>query len=111
MRKSFFTRAACWALLLCLSLAGQAAEALRYSITGLDKGPQKNVKAWLGAGPGNALERSSLLVSARERFEHSLQALGYYQPVTDFTLQKRGGALAAEYPGRRPLPLSRLQRF
>ncbi|TXS95659.1 outer membrane protein assembly factor [Parahaliea maris] len=61
---------------------------LEYRIEGLDKTQRNNVRAWLGEAPNSVAERSAFVTTVRDRVEKGLQALGYYDPDIDFTLDK-----------------------
>ncbi|WP_157976371.1 autotransporter assembly complex protein TamA [Parahaliea mediterranea] len=74
------------ALMLWTGAAGAAV--LNYRVGGLDKPQRENVQAWLGEAPADETARNAFLSTARERVEKGLQALGYYQPDIDFTLDK-----------------------
>jgi translocation and assembly module TamA len=74
----------CLALLLAQPAAALAA-ALEYSVTGLQQRLQQNALAWLGAPPETPQERLNFLVTAQQRVENSLKALGYYH--ADVTLE------------------------
>ncbi|MEP5320797.1 autotransporter assembly complex protein TamA, partial [Marinobacter alexandrii] len=71
------------ALLVFLVCAphASAANALSYSVTGVGGKIRDNVNAWLGAQPETVPERVSFVLSARERAENSLKALGYYDAL------------------------------
>ena len=79
----------CLALLL-LFPAWSGAASLTFSVTGLEAEPelQQNVLAWLGDDPESDQERLNFVVSARDRVERSLQALGYYRPKIDIEVQR-----------------------
>jgi translocation and assembly module TamA len=55
------------------------ASSLEYTISGVDRSLRDNVAGWLGAPPETPEERLNFIVSARERVNSSLQALGYYR--------------------------------
>ncbi|MEP6390842.1 MAG: autotransporter assembly complex family protein [Halioglobus sp.] len=71
------------ALLVFLVCAphASASNALSYSVTGVGGKILDNVKAWLGPQPETVQERVSFVLSANERAENSLKALGYYDAV------------------------------
>jgi len=79
----------CLALLLLLRTWSGAAS-LTFSVTGLETEPelQQNVLAWLGDDPETTQERLNFVVSARDRVERSLQAVGYYRPDIDIEVQR-----------------------
>ncbi|GAB3276751.1 autotransporter assembly complex family protein [Parahaliea aestuarii] len=78
-----------WAgLWLCVWPLLAGAATLDYSVEGLDKSQRENVVAWLGEAPADEVERTAFLATVRERVEKGLQALGYYQPDIDFSLDK-----------------------
>ena len=79
----------CLALLL-FHPAWSGAASLTFSVTGLEAEPelQQNVLAWLGDDPETTQERLNFVVSARDRIERSLQALGYYRPDIDIEVQR-----------------------
>ena len=54
-------------------------------LTGISK---KNVLAYLGDEPESVPDRLNFVVSAREKVERGLQALGYYRPIIDIDLQR-----------------------
>ena len=77
--------------LLSLTLAAlfiaplsSSASSLEYKISGLDRSLRDNVRGWLGPPPENPEERLNFMVSARDRINSGLQALGYYS--ADVTL-------------------------
>jgi translocation and assembly module TamA len=78
---------ACLFLLLYLPSWVGAAN-LAFSVTGLEGEPQRNVLAWLGSAPETPHERLNFVVSARDRVERSLQALGFYTPEIDIDVQR-----------------------
>lgn len=59
-----------------------------FSVNGVEGETRQNVLAWLGAAPQTIPDRLNFVISARERVEHSLQALGYYQPTIDIDIQR-----------------------
>ncbi|RLA60324.1 MAG: outer membrane protein assembly factor [Gammaproteobacteria bacterium] len=79
----------CLAFLLLLP-AWSGAASLTFSVIGLEAKPelQKNVLAWLGDDPESVRERLNFVVSARDRVERSLQALGYYRPDIGMDVQR-----------------------
>ena len=80
-----------FAILLCLcpSLVAWAAPAnLAFKLQGLEGELQRNATAFLGDPPETAQERLNFLISARERVERSLQALGYYQAEIDLEVER-----------------------
>ena len=77
----------CLFLLLCLPSWCSAAN-LAFSVSGLEGEPQRNVLAWLGNAPDTLQERLNFVVSARDRVERSLQALGFYHPEIDIEVQR-----------------------
>lgn len=88
MHKKYYARLCGCALLLCLSLSVEAAETLKYKVQGLSRAQLENVSPWLGPAPTTEAERSNFLVSARDRVVNGLQALGYYHPEIDITVDK-----------------------
>ena len=78
----------CSLVLLLLTPAWSLAANLEYSVSGLEGEPQQNVVAWLGAAPETHQERLNFLMSANDKVEHSLQALGYYRASIDIDVQK-----------------------
>ena len=64
------------------------AEALRYEVEGVEGPLLDNVNAWLGPAPESPEERLNFVVSARDRVEQSLQALGYYRPHIDIAVDR-----------------------
>lgn len=75
--------------LLWLWANALAAATLHYSVDGLDRAQRKNVEAWLGEAPKTVEERAAFLVTARDRVSQGLQALGYYHPDIDLSLDKK----------------------
>jgi translocation and assembly module TamA len=77
-------------LMLLFSSDGWAAQPnLKYTLTGLDGELQRNARAFLGNPPETTQERLNFLVSARERVENALQALGYYRPDIELEVQRK----------------------
>lgn len=77
--------------LLCLlpSVSAWAAPAnLAFKLQGLKGELQRNAVAFLGEPPETVQERLNFLVSARERVDRSLQALGYYQAQIELDIQR-----------------------
>lgn len=75
--------------MLLFSSYGWAAQPnLKYTLTGLDGELQRNARAFLGDPPETSQERLNFLVSARERVENALQALGYYRPDIELEVQR-----------------------
>ncbi|MEH6635808.1 MAG: autotransporter assembly complex family protein [Halioglobus sp.] len=66
------------------------AASLDFSVIGLEKKSElrRNVLAWLGTAPDSPQERLNFVVSARDRIERSLQALGYYNPEIDIDVRR-----------------------
>ena len=76
-------------LALLLSNAVWAADAvLRYEVVGLEGPLLTNAQAWLGDLPETSQERLNYLVTAEERVEKSLQALGYYGAAIELDVQR-----------------------
>jgi translocation and assembly module TamA len=75
------------ALLLLVPLRALPSS-LEFTVNGLKGEPRDNVLAWLGEPPGTPQERLNFLVSARERTQRALQALGYYRPVIELDIQR-----------------------
>lgn len=67
-----------WLLLPGSVVAENAKRVLEYRITGLEGSLKRNALAWLGDPPASAQARLNFLVTARERVENSLRALGHY---------------------------------
>ncbi|MCB1845729.1 MAG: hypothetical protein KDI09_22350, partial [Halioglobus sp.] len=65
-----------------------AAQSLTYGIEGLDGELARNVRAWLGPEPETPAERQNFVASARERSASALQALGYYRPDIDISVDR-----------------------
>lgn len=63
--------------LLALPVLGAGA-VLEYKLSGLEGRMLENASAWLGKLPETSHERLNFLVTAQQRVEDSLQALGYY---------------------------------
>jgi translocation and assembly module TamA len=75
-------------ILLLMSSAAGAATTLKFSVAGLEGEQKKNVLAYLGAAPESDQSRLNFVVSAKEKVESALQALGYYQPDIEIDLQR-----------------------
>ena len=76
---------------LCLlpPVAAWAAPAnLAFTLQGLKGELQRNAIAFLGKPPETVQERLNFLISARERVDRSLQALGYYQAQIELDVQR-----------------------
>ena len=65
-----------------------AATTLKFSVVGIEGEQKKNVLAYLGAAPESDENRRNFVVSARDKVESALQALGYYQPEIEIDLQR-----------------------
>jgi translocation and assembly module TamA len=83
-------RLAC--LLLCIGLGLPCLAAgspnLAFQLHGLEGELQHNVLAHLGEPPETPQERLNFVVSARERVERGLMALGYYRPEIDLVTRR-----------------------
>ena len=75
-------------ILLLVSSAAGAATTLKFSVVGIEGEQKKNVLAYLGAAPESDESRRIFVVSARDKVESALQALGYYQPEIEIDLQR-----------------------
>lgn len=75
-------------ILLLMSSAAGAATTLKFSVVGIEGEQKKNVLAYLGAAPESDENRRNFVVSARDKVESALQALGYYQPEIEIDLQR-----------------------
>ena len=75
-------------ILLLMSSAAGAATTLKLSVVGIEGEQKKNVLAYLGAVPESDENRRNFVVSARDKVESALQALGYYQPEIEIDLQR-----------------------
>jgi len=75
-------------MLLLMSCVADAATTLEFSVVGLQGEQKKNVLAYLGAAPESDQSRLNFLVSAKEKVEGALQALGYYKPEIEIDLQR-----------------------
>ena len=75
-------------ILLLMSSAAGAATTLKFSVVGIEGEQKKNVLAYLGAAPESDESRRNFVVSARDKVESALQALGYYQPEIEIDLQR-----------------------
>ena len=75
-------------ILLLMSSAAGAATTLKLSVVGIQGEQKKNVLAYLGAVPESDENRRNFVVSARDKVESALQALGYYQPEIEIDLQR-----------------------
>ena len=73
---------------LVLFPAGAGADNLAFSLVGLQGEQERNVRAWLGPPPETEPERLNFVVSARDRIERGLQALGYYRPDIQLDVQR-----------------------
>ena len=71
-----------------MSSAAGAATTLKLSVVGIEGEQKKNVLAYLGAVPESDENRRNFVVSARDKVESALQALGYYQPEIEIDLQR-----------------------
>ncbi|MEZ7997388.1 MAG: autotransporter assembly complex family protein [Halioglobus sp.] len=61
---------------------------MKLSVVGIQGEQKKNVLAYLGAVPESDENRRNFVVSARDKVESALQALGYYQPEIEIDLQR-----------------------
>ena len=75
-------------ILLLMSSAAGATTTLKLSVVGIQGEQKKNVLAYLGAVPESDENRRNFVVSARDKVESALQALGYYQPEIEIDLQR-----------------------
>ena len=75
-------------ILLLMSSAAGATTTLKLSVVGIQGEQKKNVLAYLGAAPESDENRRNFVVSARDKVESALQALGYYQPEIEIDLQR-----------------------
>ena len=75
-------------ILLLMSSAAGATTTLKFSVVGIQGEQKKNVLAYLGAVPESDENRRNFVVSARDKVESALQALGYYQPEIEIDLQR-----------------------
>ena len=78
-------------LLLFVAAAATAAEiepVLEYKLTGLEGDLRQNAQAWLGQAPETPQERANFIVTAQQRVEDSLKAMGYYNATVDMALQR-----------------------
>ena len=71
-----------------MSSAAGATTTLKLSVVGIQGEQKKNVLAYLGAAPESDENRRNFVVSARDKVESALQALGYYQPEIEIDLQR-----------------------
>ena len=71
-----------------MSSAAGAATTLKFSVVGIQGEQKKNVLAYLGAAPESDENRRNFVVSAKDKVESALQALGYYQPEIEIDLQR-----------------------
>ena len=71
-----------------MSSAAGAATTLKFSVVGIEGEQKKNVLVYLGAAPESDESRRNFVVSARDKVESALQALGYYQPEIEIDLQR-----------------------
>jgi translocation and assembly module TamA len=71
-----------------MSSAADAATTLKFSVAGLEGEQKRNVLAYLGAAPESDDSRLNFVVSARDKVERALQALGYYKPEIEIDLQR-----------------------
>ena len=76
-------------LLLPGSVAAESGKpVLEYRVTGLEGNLRRNALAWLGDPPDSVQARLNFLVTARERVEDSLKALGYYNAKVSTTIKR-----------------------
>jgi len=78
-------------LLLFAAATVTAAEiepVLEYNLKGLEGDLRQNTLAWLGPAPETPQERSNFLVTAEQRVEDSLKAMGYYNPTVQLALKR-----------------------
>ena len=75
-------------MLLLMSCVADAATTLEFSVVGLQGEQKKNVLAYLGAAPESDQSRLNFVVSAKEKVEGALQALGYYKPEIEIDVQR-----------------------
>ncbi|MFB0951061.1 MAG: POTRA domain-containing protein, partial [Halioglobus sp.] len=61
---------------------------MKFSVVGIQGEQKKNVLAYLGAAPESDENRRNFVVSAKDKVESALQALGYYQPEIEIDLQR-----------------------
>jgi translocation and assembly module TamA len=80
--RAFVVFPALLACLVCFSHITHAS-ALRYEVQGVKGDVLENINAWLGAEPATSQERLSFVLTAPERVERSLKALGYYDASID----------------------------
>lgn len=71
---------------IALSATRQAV--LEYKLVGLKGSLRDNVLAWLGDAPSSPQSRLNFLVTAEQRVEDSLKALGYYDPEVSIALER-----------------------
>ncbi|MBV1916251.1 MAG: autotransporter assembly complex protein TamA [Pseudomonadales bacterium] len=67
---------------------GLRAATLTYTVVGVEDELRANVLAWLGDEPETVAERANFVISAEDRVKSSLQALGYYSPDIELTVDK-----------------------
>ena len=84
--KSRVLLAACL-LLACATLRAATMEVV---VEGVSDEALENVLAFLGDAPQTVEERSNFSISARRQVELALEALGYYRPVIDLTIEREG---------------------
>ncbi len=75
-------------LALTLAPGYAAAAALEYTVNGVDGALRDNIRGWLGTPPETPEERLNFVVSARDRIDSSLRALGYYRADVDLTIDR-----------------------
>lgn len=80
--------AGCCFLLFCSFGAMGGEPLLQYNLQGLEGEALDNARAYLGSPPDTVEERENLLYSARRDIERSLNALGYYQPDIELSLDR-----------------------
>lgn len=88
MRAEVWLRALGAFVLGCWGAAAAGEPLLEYRIEGGDAAQRANIQAWLGPSPQTEAARSNRVAVARERVMQSLQALGYYRPDIDLTLDR-----------------------
>lgn len=79
-----------WLLVVSLLIPSFAwgSATLEVELTGIRGELRDNVLAFLGDEPATAEARSSFAVSARTRVERALEALGYYRPAIDVSIDR-----------------------
>ncbi len=74
---------------LLLACASVRATTMTVEVEGVSGELRDNVLAFLGDEPATVEERSNFSISARQRVERALEALGYYRPAVDLSIDRQ----------------------